>query len=311
MDLLNLIKNKIEALPDGQHQVGLLSVLRHIDAAYRHLARGQSSNDDSAFTDAIYRTNQAFEGSIKEAYRVLTGKNPAHLRPFDIEKYLEEGKVFRDRILSQFTNYRTQWRNPSTHDYNLDFDEDEAFLAIISVSAFTKLLIDQIAERLAFSATKIELERTPSRPPSEHRSAEPLIERVLNLFSQFVTFYAEHKSAVPIESEAQLMGALSGFLSTVAPDLNFTTGRIIRKEKHYYLDMIAEYEGEQVIIELKRGKHDGLIRQGLDQLLLYVSAAQASNGILFLYSSDAEKYITETYDDPTQNAKIRIYRPAR
>jgi hypothetical protein len=57
MDLLDLIKNKIEALPDGPHQAGLLSVLRHIGAAYKHLARGQSTDEETAFTDAIYRTN--------------------------------------------------------------------------------------------------------------------------------------------------------------------------------------------------------------------------------------------------------------
>jgi hypothetical protein len=312
LDLLDLIRSSIAKLPDGPYLNGLRSVLHHIDTAYKHFARGQLSNDESAFTDAIYRTNQAFEGSIKEAYRVLTKKDPSKFRPFEIEKYLEDKKVFKDRILSQFTNYRTQWRNPSTHDYNLIFDEDEAFLAIISVSAFTKLLIDQIAEQLAFSATKIELENiSPTKKADDLQADRALIDEVVNLFSEFVQFYAGHKSAVPIESEAQLMGALAGFLSTVAPKLASSTGRIIRKEKPYYVDMIIERDGEQVIVELKRGKHDGLIQQGLDQLLTYVTAAEASNGLLFLYSSDAADYVTESYDDPSQAAKIRIFRPKR
>ncbi|WP_458127549.1 hypothetical protein [Pseudomonas sp. Z2-11] len=31
--------------------------------------------------------------------------------------------------MSQLTTYRTEWRNPSAHDYKLTIDESEAFLA--------------------------------------------------------------------------------------------------------------------------------------------------------------------------------------
>jgi hypothetical protein len=85
---------------------------------------------------------------------VLAGKDPAKQRPYDIEKYLEQKAAFRQRVLAQFTNYRTEWRNPSTHDYKLDFDESEAFLAIVSVSAFACLLFDQIAEHLSYQKAK-------------------------------------------------------------------------------------------------------------------------------------------------------------
>jgi hypothetical protein len=145
VDLLELIRTEVSGLPPGSHLQRLQSVLQHIETAYKHFARGQSDADESAFTDAVHRSNIAFEGSAKEAYRVLAGKDPMKLRPYDIEQYLIEHKVFRDRILSLFTNYRTAWRNPSTHDYTLTFDEPEAFLAMISVSAFTKLLVDEIA----------------------------------------------------------------------------------------------------------------------------------------------------------------------
>jgi hypothetical protein len=211
MDLLDLIRSKINALPDGPHLNGLQSVVRHIEAAYQHLTRGQSEGDESYFTDAIYRTNQAFEGSIKEAYRVLANKAPEKMTPHEIEQYLEENKVFRDRILAQFTNYRTAWRNPSTHDYNLDFDEDEAFLAAVSVSAFTKLLVDQIAERLSFEAVQKDVVAHKIAVKSSAIISETLIDRVTGVFRDFSKQYAADNSAVPIESEAQLMGALSGF----------------------------------------------------------------------------------------------------
>jgi hypothetical protein len=110
MDLVATLRLKIEKLPTGDHTAGLEAVSSHIETAFAHLARGQNDDDESAFTDVIYRTNQAFEGSIKEAYRVLAGEDPSRQRPFDIENYLESNGVFRERVLAQFTNYRTEWR---------------------------------------------------------------------------------------------------------------------------------------------------------------------------------------------------------
>ncbi|MEH2117121.1 hypothetical protein [Nostoc sp.] len=116
MDLLDILRSKIDSLEDGDHIPGLKAVLLHIETASRHLLRGQKQNEETAFTDSIYRTNQAFEGSLKEAYRVLASKDPERERPYDIEQYFEKNKVFRQRVLAQFTNYRTEWRNPSSHD---------------------------------------------------------------------------------------------------------------------------------------------------------------------------------------------------
>jgi hypothetical protein len=151
MDLVKILNDAIERLPSGEHSAGLTAIMRHISVAIKHFERRDENGIDS-FTDAIYRTNQAYEGSLKEAYRVLAGKDPSVKTPNEIEKYLEGAKVVRPRVLTQLTRYRQDYRNPSTHDYKLDFDQNEAILAIVSVCAFAKLLIDQISERLAFEA---------------------------------------------------------------------------------------------------------------------------------------------------------------
>ena len=88
MNLLEILCSRVDDLPEGDYTQGIKSVLQHIEVAGRHLSRGQASADDTAFTDAIYRTNQAFEGSLKEAFRVLAAKDPAGERPYDIENYL-------------------------------------------------------------------------------------------------------------------------------------------------------------------------------------------------------------------------------
>jgi hypothetical protein len=83
---------------------------------------------------------------------VMTGRDPSRLTPHKIEEYLEKQNVIRPRALKQLTRYREDYRNPSTHDYKLDFNEDEALLAIVSVCAFTKLLVNQISGKVAYEA---------------------------------------------------------------------------------------------------------------------------------------------------------------
>ncbi|MFK7858587.1 MAG: hypothetical protein AB8B64_07195, partial [Granulosicoccus sp.] len=63
MDLMALARNKVLETGPGPHEIGLSAVVLHIETAISHLERGQNGPDESAFTDAIYRTNQAFEGS--------------------------------------------------------------------------------------------------------------------------------------------------------------------------------------------------------------------------------------------------------
>lgn len=150
MDIVRILRDAIDRVPVGDHSTGLNAILRHITAAIRHFERDRISDPDG-FTDTIYRTNQSYEGSLKEAYRVLAGKDPVGKTTHEIEKYLDNNSVVRPRVLTQLTRYRQDYRNPSTHDYKLDFDENEALLAIVSVCAFAKLLVDQISGKLVYN----------------------------------------------------------------------------------------------------------------------------------------------------------------
>ncbi|MEP9400984.1 hypothetical protein [Sphingomonas sp. VNH70] len=158
MDLILLLEQAIQELPKGDHSTGLNAIVRHVKAAIRHYERDKAVDPD-ACTDAIYRTNQAYEGSLKEAYRVLAGKDPAKVSPFDIESYLEGNGTVRPRVLTKFTRYRQDYRNPSTHDYKLDFDHDEALLAIIAVCGFANLLVHQIKSKINSAAAQVRVSR--------------------------------------------------------------------------------------------------------------------------------------------------------
>ncbi|MCP2085940.1 UNVERIFIED_ORG: hypothetical protein J2Y81_001957 [Paraburkholderia sediminicola] len=311
MDLVDTLKKKIEVLDDGDYIPGLRAVLRHIETAFRHLSRGQEIDDETAFTDAIYRTNQAFEGSIKEAYRVLAGQDPHKKRPFDIENYLEKKEIFRSRVLSQFTTYRMEWRNPSTHDYRLDFDESEAFLAIVSVSAFACLLFDQIGERLSFLKSKAEAE-SQKQILSQTLAASvntDLLSRLLRVFQQYCATYVASTGLSTEHTEVQVVGALHGFLSAAAPDLFVVTEAKLDQERPFRADLLISRGDEQVVVEVKRRMVKGYVRNAIAQVERYMLLGGVKSGIvLFLPDAPGELAI-ETLHVGGVDGRIAVLSP--
>jgi hypothetical protein len=73
--------------------------------------------------------------------------------------------------------------------------------------------------------------------------------------------------------------------------------------------MIIQRGTDQAIIELKRGRSDNLTAHGLQQLTSYVSAANASSGVLFMYASGASEYVVENIDNLPPGPAIRVIRP--
>lgn len=288
MDLVDTLRKKIDVLEDGDYVPGLKAVLLHIETSFRHLSRGQDADDETAFTDAIYRTNQAFEGSVKEAYRVLAGQDPAKKRPFDIENYLEQNNVFRSRVLSQLTTYRTEWRNPSAHDYKLDFDESEAFLAIVSVSAFACLLLDQIAERLAYTRSQAEAEAQKAALEASLAQTvnADLLVRVTELLNQFCAIHLPSASSSGRATESQVIGALHGFLSSAAPELTVHTEARLDAERSFRADLLVSRGGEKVVIELKRRLMKQSYANAVAKVEQYLLIGGIKDGIL-LFLPDA------------------------
>jgi hypothetical protein len=282
MDLVETLRKKIDGIEDGDHVPGLKAVLLHIETAFRHLLRGQDSDDDTAFTDAIYRTNQAFEGSIKEAYRVLSGQDPEKKRPYDIENYLEQNNVFRSRVLSQFTTYRTEWRNPSAHDYKLDFDESESFLAIISVSAFACLLLDEIAEQLAFKKSQGEAAAQSVVLAAKLQGTQEadLLVRVTELLTQFCLLHVSPTTASAKQSEVQVIGALHGFLSSTASELQVQTDAKLDEQRSLRPDLLIARGDDRVVVELKRVFRGRNYENAIAQVERYLLISGIKNGVL-------------------------------
>lgn len=314
MDLAAALKKKIDALPDGDHISGLRAVLRHVEVGFAHLQRGQDEPDDAAFTDAIYRSNQAFEGGIKEAYRVLAGKSPEKVRPFDIESYLDKNQVFRPRVLALFTNYRKEWRNPSTHDYRLDFNEDEALLACVSVAAFACLVADQIAERLAFQQSKQSTgrKRRPLKAAvGKGGVVSTLAERVANALLQFAHSQPPSSASAPL-MESQLLGSIAGYLTALTPKDSVQVEAQLSPEGRERADLLIKSEDESIVIELKSSRAPlSNPSSALAQVEHYLTLANATSAVLYLAAADVTEYELAVHEAPHVGKPIYVITPRR
>ncbi|MBU2907796.1 GxxExxY protein [Vibrio splendidus] len=286
MDLAKLIKEKSEVFENTENYLGIECVLNHIDVAEKHLVNGRGGND-YLFNDVIYRANQAFEGALKEAYVVLTGESVGRKTPNDIEKYLENNDLLKERVLDLFSNYRKEWRNKSTHDYKLYFSEQEAFLAIVNIYAFFNILLDQMISKYA----KDKEEKEAQAYVEELRSSSDL-----TLYEQAIVVLKAYCKELPkIQRgkeyrflEAEVLGSLHGFFSAVAPDINLLVEPIFKIGNGRTLrpDLILEKNHEKVVLELKspRANPGNFTNAGREQLLTYMRATNINQGILFIAS---------------------------
>jgi hypothetical protein len=309
MNILQVIREKARILPPGDHIRGLEAVIMHIETAERYLFRAMEENDENLFTDVIYRTNHAFEGILKEAYAILTGGDASRRTPYEMEQYLLGNDIFKPRVMDLFTNYRTEWRNPSTHDYKLFFSEQEAFLAIVSVSAFVNILLDQIVEQLSFELEKAETEQLVDaiRESMPGYETLPVLDRVKELL---VAFAKERVQGVP-SSGYEALGLLTGFISSVDPTIE------IREEERIDLgnvilraDLVLSSEEERVILELKMAQptRDSISRAE-QQLVTYLYGTGITNGIIYFLPGQAGDHMT--VEDATVRLSDETYRVLR
>ncbi|WP_316214655.1 MULTISPECIES: hypothetical protein [unclassified Bradyrhizobium] len=290
MDIQDILDNKIKQLAAGTHDVGLRAVRSHIEAAVRHFVRGQAEPDETLFTDVIFRCNQAFEGSIKEAYRVIAGKNPDHVKPFDIEQFLSGSALLRKKVLDQFTRYRQEWRNPSAHDYTLDFDENEALLAIVSVTVFAIVLCDQIESKIAFDTTAAATSSDPL-PSAQNDTTLMLLvtERILSFARTHVD---PGQTNSPAHDYFRLEGTLAGFLSA---DLsNIAKVEQNKRFASSEADIVVSRGTERLIVELKRmsGRASARLtaQRALTQAAFYLHEPDITGAIVFVYSAATRDY---------------------
>ena len=285
MDTLNAIREQITEIRKLSSAVTLDKVLIHIERAEFFYKEGRLNGDENYFTDVIYRTNQAFEGSLRQSYMILAEKSESQAnnkRTVDIEVFFETNSIFNERVLHFFKNYRQEWRNKSTHDFKLFFDQSEAFLAIVNVSAYIYVLLNQIIEKIAFDNEKERLKNEKEKQKLIQAIIKKpdldLHEKVVELIKEFST---ENELLNSNTKEIELIGMFSAFVKTASKEIEVKTDvKHSDKNRSYRLDMLVEFGKEKLIIEFKRPS----IKQTHsheDQLLDYLTATKIEQGILW------------------------------
>jgi len=295
MDITDQISNKLEQISKFQDIVGLQSVVAHIEIAEKYLSRGIEEKDDDVFTDVIYRTNHAFEGILKEAFQTLTNKNASKKNIFEIEKYLLENNIFNSRVLDLFKNYRQEWRNPSTHDHSLFFSEDEAFLAIINVSAFVNILLNQILEKVSYNTEKKSLSKTVEelRSVLTDYNQLSLFDKINSILTLFTNNIKQDEETLN-KKEVELLGMLTAFISSIDDKIEITREPVLADEEgvpRLRPDFIFKNNDEAIIVEVKRvtaKKHD---QAAENQLLTYLKSSGIRQGILYYSPSDPSQQV--------------------
>ncbi|MDO6493085.1 MULTISPECIES: hypothetical protein [unclassified Cellulophaga] len=281
MNIFDRIQKQIQEITETESSIFLDSVSLHLERAEYYYNLGE--NDSYYYNDVIYRTNHAFEGALKEAYKILANKTNEEVTkqtPYKIEKYFEDNGVFKERVLELFKNYRSEWRNKSTHDYKLFFDNNEAFIAITSVSSFVFLLFNQIIEKIAFDyeQDKINTSKKTFLKLKEDgmKVARGLFEMITMSLVDNIN-YEEFKDKSPLET--QIIGFLKANLSWY-----FKEGNVLEEPKikgNLRPDFIIELSGDKIVLEVKKFSKKLNKKPMWSQLLTYLRYADIKEGIVF------------------------------
>lgn len=313
MDILKLIKNQIdEALKLDNSLIGLNSVLTHIERAEFLLKRAVETEDEHLFTDVIYRTNHSYEGILKEAYEILTAQNANNKTPYDLESYFLTHSILNERVIELLKNYRQEWRNPSTHDYNLFFTYNEAFLAIMSISSFVHVFMNQVIEKIYYvkekQAIKSELTIIKKGIENDYDKLN-FLEKVKSILTAFAKRnISKTTDEFRVSSfETEILGSLTGFIESIDRKIKIEAEPIIKVEnRRLHPDLILEYSKEKLIIELKitRRERSFVMNKQIfeDQLLSYLIHTGITQGILFVLPNEMKE--SDEYD--IENKQLNV-----
>lgn len=245
MDTTSEITKRLKELENHPRVSGINAAIRHIKVAEEHYERGMRELNENAFNDVIYRCNQAFEGMLKEAYLIIVGSNKPNIIPFEIETYFANNKVLKSRVMELIRSYRKDWRNASTHDHTINFNEDEALLAMLNVSSFSIILLGDIIDM----QVERQGENLASSESIQITSQDSLFTRLSTTILGFSKIISSSKDA---SDYIRLESKLIGFLKASLPEIDFhTEEKIIVDSDEFRPDIVAKGEGENILIEVK------------------------------------------------------------
>lgn len=315
--MLYEIKQKVAEVLPPDFFPGIYTVINHLQMAEHYWQEANGSIEEYLFTDAVLRANHAFEASLGEAYKLVCGKDPDGMSVKDIYKYLDDQNIFKDKEAQTFHRYLEDWEIPAERDEQLFFSEQEAMLAIMNVSAFFLILVEQIIEIASYEKAKYFLgwDRTEKIHKELERYGDKFfLDQLVTLLQLFAAdlFYIEERESAP--SEYEMLGYLRGFLEIATPEIEVEIDKRIKiGSSHTQLDMLIHHKDETVLVETKRSNQiRGSIfdiDNAVQQISGYMTATGINKAVLFylpiLGSSDlATREIDLDVDSVQQQIKV-------
>jgi len=191
------------------------------------------------------------------------------------------------------SRYREDYRNPSTHDYKLDFDENEALLAILSVCAFAKLLVARMKSQLDSDAIKNDPDFNPkAKVQQKSQSLADFAGELASSLHRFLNDDAETSSLASREP----LALVSAFLEKSG--LQVTRDVYMQTDKDWYeWDMIVSNKsGFKVPIEVKtsRGRYSPEIAASrIGEVRNFAIAGEFSHALLVEGAGRGTKYVCD------------------
>jgi len=296
MDILKLIRDQLDQIPpEYKNKIKVKPVITHIERAQYFLDIAKSLRDDHFYTDVIYRVNQAFEGILKEAYIFLAEKDADNKKTYQIENYLLKNKILNQRVSDLFKNYRQNWRNPSTHDYNLSFSEDEAFMAVVSVSAFVKILLNQITAKMVYKVEKSEIETGKSLPIILRRDYKKLSleQQVSSMLVSFVRYVKKARKDL-LDNHIKFHAGIAAYMKAVDPSLEILSDMQSPEPKIRLKtrpNFFISKNNKHLILEAKLGYKKTYVDDAGFRLFTYLTSLKSKIGILYFADLDRENYM--------------------
>lgn len=190
-------------------------------------------------------------------------------------------------------------------------------MAIVSVSAFFNILLDQMIEKYSFDLEKEKLERSSEVffGDSDAYNSMSLMQKAIELLKLFVAELNKEGVSASNLREFELQGRLSGFLAVADPEIDVLTEYPIDHNLgRLRPDILLQKADDQVVVELKRpsNNYQRRVREGLGQLKLYLTASKIDKGIIFAPSlgiSAREEYQEYFIDVPIGELKVVALSP--
>ncbi len=180
-----------------------------------------------------------------------------------------------------FTVYRKNWRNESSHNYKLFFNESEVLLAITSVSSFTYVLLNQILESLAFQTIKTENIDIEKLKKIIDNSDVEIEDKIISLIKMFISENIESLKDENLK-EFEFIGLFNGFISSFPKIIVQREPKI--DDNHSRPDMIIELNKIRAIIEFNRKRNKNTKELNRTKIIKYLWTTDILIGILFYFN---------------------------